>query len=67
MNKRNIAKIVILAGLALVVFLGVKAENARKAEVECTETMEECCKKEEEAQGKKMIWESLSQQFFSSI
>jgi hypothetical protein len=67
MNKRNITKIVVLATVCLVVFFGVNAGKSSKETIECTESMEECCKKDKEVQGEKMIWESLPQQFFSSI
>jgi hypothetical protein len=66
MRGRNIIRIAILTVIAAGFLLLLRSEtpaskgNARK------ESLKECCKKKETG-GDKTIWESLPQQFFSSI
>ncbi len=66
MRNRNIAKIFILAAISAGIFLVVRAESSAK-KAACTESLEDCCKKDQGPKEGKMIWESLPQQFFSSI
>jgi hypothetical protein len=67
MRNRNIIKLAVLVIVAAGVFLVVKAENPSKEKVDCQESMDGCCRKSGSEKGNKMIWESLPQQFFSSI
>lgn len=55
---RTVLAIIAMAGL----FLIVRARAARTES--CKETMDACSKQEN---GSKMIWENLSEQFFSSF
>jgi hypothetical protein len=44
------------------------SNRSQAAKANCTESMEECCKKEDsKTQSSEMIWETLSRQFFSSV
>lgn len=65
MRQRNFLKFILIITVAAGVYLFARAESPRHNKPTCPESMEECCKKGES--GNKMIWESLSHQFFSSI
>ncbi|HLG40099.1 MAG TPA: hypothetical protein VI461_10535 [Chitinophagaceae bacterium] len=66
MRGRNIIRISILTVIAAGSLLLLRSEAPATKDKSCKESMEECCKKKESG-GDKTIWESLPQQFFSSI
>jgi len=67
MRPRIIARLAIFFILAAGIFLVVRAETSQNESVECEESLDGCCRKDGNKQSNKMIWESLPQQFFSSI
>ena len=55
--------LLLIAGSYLVLWSATKAQPQKET---CTESMEECCKKENDnGSSGEMIWESLSRQFIS--
>gem|GEM_PF-1111536 len=56
--------LLLIAGSYLVLWSSTKNQNRKET---CTESMEECCKRNNQAAPSgEMIWETLSRQFFSS-
>jgi hypothetical protein len=66
MRGRNILRVTILTVIAAGSLLLLRSETPASKGKACKESMKECCKKKESG-GDKMMWESLPQQFFSSI
>lgn len=55
--------LLLIAGSYLVLWSSTKNQNRKET---CTESLEECCKRNNQAPSGEMIWETLSRQFFSS-
>jgi hypothetical protein len=66
MRARNIIKTLIITVIAASVLLLLRSEAPAAKGSSCKESLKECCKKNQGA-GDKIMWESLPQQFFSSI
>jgi hypothetical protein len=67
MKGKNTIRIVLLAVVASVAFLVLRSSARIPENKACKESLEECTKKKDARGGGPMIWENLSQQFFSSI
>lgn len=70
MKSRNLIQIVLTTVVAASVFLvlhSAKPAGAASESNSCKESLEECSKKKDAGGADKMIWENLSQQFFSTI
>jgi hypothetical protein len=66
MRRRKIIRIAMLAAVLTGAFLVLRSAPAR-GDKSCKESMEQCCKKKDANKADKLIWENLSQQFFSPI
>jgi hypothetical protein len=70
MSKRNIIRIAILAVVLAGAFLVLRSAASTGKNNPCKqskESMEQCSGKKNAGGADKMIWENLSQEFFSSI
>jgi hypothetical protein len=67
MRSRNAIRLISLAVVTAGVFLVLQAATPAKNQEPCKESMDQCCKKKGSDESNKMIWETLPQQFFSSI
>lgn len=48
-------------------FLVLRSASPAGKNKPCKESMDQCCEKKQTDKADKVIWENLSQQFFSSI
>ena len=67
MKLKNTLRIALIAIILSGTFLVLNSAPADKNQP-CDESMEDCCKKDKAGDGKGgMIWENISQQFFSAF
>jgi hypothetical protein len=67
MRRRNTLRVVMLAPILLAAFLILRSAAPAGKDKPRKESIDECCKHKPAGKTDKVIWENLSQQFFSSI